>query len=84
MGGGAEKKKKDKLESDWIEDKDSRITDHEEEALAIDPNKVMKLLSSVGDRQEQDIQELEDEMKMLQTLATRGLSQICLCMKSVH
>lgn len=33
----------------------------------------MKLLSSVGDRQEQDIQELEDEMKMLQTLATTGI-----------
>lgn len=77
-------KKQDGLGSELLENKGSGSTDRKEEAPTADPDKMMKLLSSYGERQEQDIQELEDEMKMLQTLATRGLSQICLCMKSVH
>ncbi len=56
-------------------EEDSETTDREEEVRApsADPSEVMDLLSSYGERQEQEIQELEDEMKMLQTLATTGI-----------
>lgn len=73
MGAEQKKRKQYKLENDRIEDKDSGATNHEEEVPAADPDKVMNLLSSYGDRQEQEIQELENEMKMLQTLATTGI-----------
>ncbi len=61
------------MESDRIENKGSGSTDRKEEAPTADPDKVMKLLSSYGERQEQEIQELENEMKMLNTLATTGI-----------
>ena len=66
-------KKPGRLESDRIENKGSGSTDRKEEAPTADPDKVMKLLSSYGERQEQEIQELENEMKMLNTLATTGI-----------
>lgn len=45
----------------------------EPEAPALDPKRVETLLDSMEERQEQEIQELRDEMKMLQTLATTGI-----------
>lgn len=66
-------KKQDGLGSGQLEDKDRGIKGREEEAPAVDPDKVIKLLSSVEDRQEQEILELKDEIKMLNTLATTGI-----------
>lgn len=40
---------------------------------AVYSNRLMNLLSFYGIRQKQEIQELENEMKMLQTLATTGI-----------
>lgn len=54
-------KKQDGLGSEQLEDKGSGSTDRKEEAPTADPDKVMKLLSSYGLRQEQEIQELENE-----------------------
>ncbi len=41
--------------------------------LSVNPEEVSDLLKSMDERQEQELQELRDEIKMLQTLATTGI-----------
>ncbi len=67
-----------KKERDQVADKrkgaeGSKLADHAEEVPEVDPNKVLDLLDFMGERQEEEIQGLEDEIKMLQTLATTGI-----------
>ncbi|MCI8364352.1 MAG: GHKL domain-containing protein [Eubacterium sp.] len=50
-----------------------RALGREGTAPVADPGRVLNLLSSYGERQEQEIQELENEIKMLNTLATTGI-----------
>lgn len=42
-------------------------------APSVDPTKVAKIIDAMEQRQEQELQELRDEIKMLQTLATTGI-----------
>ena len=42
-------------------------------APTANPEKVVQIISSLEEKQEQEIQELKDEIKMLQTLATTGI-----------
>lgn len=42
-------------------------------APVANPEKVVQIISSLEEKQEQEIQELKDEIKMLQTLATTGI-----------
>ncbi len=68
-----QKKQQDRAADNRKEAEESEASDHEEGAPEVNPNKVLDLLESMGERQEQEIQELEDEMKLLQTLATTGI-----------
>lgn len=43
------------------------------EAPTVDPQKVQKVITSLENQKEQELQELQDEIRMLQTLATTGI-----------
>ena len=45
----------------------------QKETLAISPTEVTAVLDAMEQKQEQELQELRDEIKMLQTLATTGI-----------
>ncbi len=66
------KKEQDRTADNQKKAGDSGKT-YQEEAPGVDPQKVINLLSHIDERQEQEKQELEDEMKLLQTLATTGI-----------
>ena len=74
----AEQQKKEKNagkdgQKEAEEEKEPENSEEEVPAPVVDPKEVMDLLSSFGARQEQGIKDLEDEQRMLQTLATTGI-----------
>lgn len=75
-----EQKKKEELEKKINDEQagdkkqnDNNLGEASKEAPTVDPQDVAKLLDAMEQRQEQELQELRDENKMLQTLATTGI-----------
>ena len=66
----SEKDKEGQADSQKREEDKSKAAD---EIPLVDPKEVMALIDSMQERQEQELQELQDENKMLQTLATTGI-----------
>ena len=67
--GRAQVNKTDKAECKNEQDKNEPSI----AAPVANPEKVVQIISSLEEKQEQEIQELKDEIKMLQTLATTGI-----------
>lgn len=59
----------------WEEEqaKNKNKNESSDEAPTVDPQKVQKVITSLESQKEQEVQELQDEIRMLQTLATTGI-----------
>ena len=73
----AEKKQEEQVELEKrknLEEKEQEAhLKNQSEAPAINPEDVERLVDSLQIRQEEEIKDLQDELKMLQTLATTGI-----------
>lgn len=67
-----EKEQKEK-ERKEVDNKTTERNNKEERAPSADPKQVEYLLDNLQKKQQEEIQELRDEIKMLQTLATTGI-----------
>lgn len=67
------KKQENKGLSGFEEGKAEQQSTNESEAPMINPEDVERLVDSLTARQEEEVKELQDESKMLQTLATTGI-----------
>lgn len=72
-----EKEESESQEKDFTtkreEGKSTERSDEQPEAPTINPDDVERLIESLTERQEEEVKELQDEAKMLQTLATVGI-----------
>lgn len=60
-------------EEEQAKNKEKNINESSDEAPTVDPQKVQKVITLLENQKEQEVQELQDEIRMLQTLATTGI-----------